>query len=183
MTSLYHSYYKGCDPIKLNRIHKGDQLLPLFVVDTMSDYPGLSGLFISGIFSGSLSTVSSAINSLAAVTMEDYIKPFISVNSNHETPLLKLLALMFGLVCIFLTFIVEYLGPGILQASLTIFGVVGGPLLGIFSLGMMTTKGIYWSYAPSINSFDRFALFVNRENILILKYLFYLRLLSIKRFF
>ena len=75
--------------------------------------------------------------------MEDYIKPFISVNSNHETPLLKLLALIFGLVCIFLTFIVEYLGPGILQASLTIFGVVGGPLLGIFSLGMMTTKGIY----------------------------------------
>ena len=75
--------------------------------------------------------------------MEDYIKPFISVNSNYETPLLKLLAMIFGLVCIFLTFIVEYLGPGILQASLTIFGVVGGPLLGIFSLGMMTTKGIY----------------------------------------
>lgn len=35
--------------------------------------PGLSGLFVSGIFSGSLSTVSSALNSLAAVTFQDYI--------------------------------------------------------------------------------------------------------------
>ena len=39
-----------------------------------------SGLFVSGIFSGSLSTVSSAINSLAAVTFEDYIKPMAKLN-------------------------------------------------------------------------------------------------------
>ncbi len=37
---------------------------------------GLAGFFVAGIFSASLSTVSSAINSLAAVTLEDYIKPF-----------------------------------------------------------------------------------------------------------
>ena len=55
------------------------QLLPIFVTDTMGAYPGLSGLFVAGIFSGSLSTVSSAINSLAAVTLEDYVKPCIAV--------------------------------------------------------------------------------------------------------
>lgn len=49
------------------------QLLPLYVVETMGMIPGLSGLFVSGIFSGSLSTVSSALNSLAAVTVQDYI--------------------------------------------------------------------------------------------------------------
>lgn len=48
--------------------------MPLFVVDAMGDYPGLPGLFVSGIFSASLSTVSAAVNSLAAVTLEDYIK-------------------------------------------------------------------------------------------------------------
>lgn len=135
-----YAYYKGCDPLKLKRIEKGDQLLPLFVMDTMGNYPGLSGLFISGIFSGSLSTVSSAINSLAAVTMEDFIKPFFTIKVEYETLLLKILAMMFGLSCIILTFIVEYLGPGVLQASLTIFGVVGGPLLGLFTLGMMTMR-------------------------------------------
>merc|ERR1719412_690425 len=72
--------------------------------------------------------------------MEDFIKPFFTIKEEYETLLLKILAMMFGLSCIILTFIVEYLGPGVLQASLTIFGVVGGPLLGLFTLGMMTTK-------------------------------------------
>lgn len=49
------------------------QLLPLYVVEKLGNIPGLSGLFVSGIFSGSLSTMSSALNSLAAVTLQDYI--------------------------------------------------------------------------------------------------------------
>lgn len=48
--------------------------MPLYVVETMSSVPGLTGLFVAGIFSASLSTVSSCLNSLAAVTLEDYIK-------------------------------------------------------------------------------------------------------------
>jgi solute carrier family 5 (sodium-coupled monocarboxylate transporter), member 8/12 len=40
----------------------------------LSNMPGLPGLFVAGIFSGSLSTVSSAVNSLAAVSLEDYLK-------------------------------------------------------------------------------------------------------------
>ena len=60
--------------------------------------------------------------------MEDFIKPFFTIKDEYETLLLKILAMMFGLSCIILTFIVEYLGPGVLQASLTIFGVVGGPV-------------------------------------------------------
>jgi sodium-coupled monocarboxylate transporter 8/12 len=48
--------------------------MPLYVVDSLKDMPGLPGLFVAGIFSGSLSTVSSAVNSLAAVTLEDYFK-------------------------------------------------------------------------------------------------------------
>jgi len=39
----------------------------------MGHLPGVAGLFIAGIFSGSLSTVSSALNSLAAVTMQDFL--------------------------------------------------------------------------------------------------------------
>lgn len=50
------------------------QLMPYYVVDTMGMIPGLSGLFVAGIFSASLSTVSAALNSLAAVTIEDYYK-------------------------------------------------------------------------------------------------------------
>jgi sodium-coupled monocarboxylate transporter 8/12 len=94
-----------------------DQLLPLIVVDTMSSYPGLSGFFVAGIFSGSLSTVSSAINSLAAVTLEDYVKPFrkTTLSEGQSTFLLKAIAISYGLLSVILTFIVDLLGPSVLQ--------------------------------------------------------------------
>jgi len=40
----------------------------------MGSIPGLTGLFIAGIFSSAMSSVSPILNSMAAITMEDYIK-------------------------------------------------------------------------------------------------------------
>jgi sodium-coupled monocarboxylate transporter 8/12 len=53
--------------------------MPIYVVDSLKNMPGLAGLFVAGILSGSLSTVSSAVNSLAAVTLEDYVKVRVGI--------------------------------------------------------------------------------------------------------
>ncbi|XP_073848116.1 putative sodium-dependent multivitamin transporter [Musca autumnalis] len=138
-------YYRNCDPVLDGRIKSRDQLMPLFAVDTMGDYPGLCGLFVSGIFSASLSTVSSSVSSLSAVTLEDYIKPaykkiFNKTMTDSSTTLpSKIMACIYGIVCIALAFTAGSMG-GVLQASLTIFGVVGGPLLAVFTLGVGTTR-------------------------------------------
>ncbi|XP_054270777.1 putative sodium-dependent multivitamin transporter isoform X2 [Macrosteles quadrilineatus] len=138
--AIYSKYY-NCDPVLSGRISSRDQLMPLFVVETMGDVTGLSGLFVAGIFSAALSTVSACLNSLAAVTLEDYIKPLYLLWSGQEVPaaysaqLSKMLALTYGVICIAVAFLSRLLG-GVLQASLSIFGMVGGPLLAIFTLGM-----------------------------------------------
>ncbi|KAF2884191.1 hypothetical protein ILUMI_21973 [Ignelater luminosus] len=141
--AIYSKYY-NCDPVTTKMIDLPDQIMPYFVVDSMGHIPGLSGLFVAGIFSASLSTVSASVNSLAAVTLEDYLKPlYLAIKG---TPLpekgislrTKLIALAYGLACIALAFLAQFLG-GVLQAALTIFGVVGGPLLALFTLGMFTT--------------------------------------------
>ncbi|KAJ9601324.1 hypothetical protein L9F63_000546, partial [Diploptera punctata] len=136
-----YAFYHKCDPKESGQISAYDQLMPLYVVDTMRHMPGLSGLFVAGIFSGSLSTVSSAVNSLAAVTLEDYLKPLYARIYGTALPesrgglFSKILALLYGILCLGIAFAAEHLG-GVLQASLSIFGVVGGPLFGLFTLGM-----------------------------------------------
>lgn len=116
--------------------------------------PGISGLFVAGVFSGSLSSVSSTLNSLSAVTLEDYIKPLYK--RVKKTPwkttsamTSKVIAFVYGLLCIGGAFLAQFLG-GILQASLTLFGVVGGPLLGLFTLGMATEMANQWGVIPAL---------------------------------
>merc|ERR1712012_1021827 len=65
--------YGDCDPIAGHQIKKADQLLPLLVLQVAGDIPCLPGLFMAGVFSGSLSTISSGLNSLAAIGLRDFL--------------------------------------------------------------------------------------------------------------
>ena len=85
--------------------------MPLFVMDTLGDYHGLPGLFVSGIFSACLSSVSPTLNSLSAVTIEDYIKPLYKyvkkepLTGSKAALISKALCLCYGGVCIGIAFI------------------------------------------------------------------------------
>ncbi|XP_008557498.1 putative sodium-dependent multivitamin transporter [Microplitis demolitor] len=139
--AMYSKYY-NCDPKTAGAIKQSDMLMPFFVMETMSSIPGLSGLFIAGVFSAGLSTISAALNALAAVSLEDYIKPLYTKFTKKQFPptssliLGKIIAFTLGILCIALAVLAQYLG-GVLQISLTIFGAVGGPLVGLFTLGML----------------------------------------------
>lgn len=45
--AIYSKYY-NCDPLSQKKISSSDMLMPFYVMDTMSDKPGLPGLFIAG---------------------------------------------------------------------------------------------------------------------------------------
>ncbi|KYM96634.1 Putative sodium-dependent multivitamin transporter [Cyphomyrmex costatus] len=48
-----------------------------------------------------------------------------------------MLAFIFGIISVMLAFLVQYL-DGLFQVFFTLSGIIGGPLLGIFTLGMST---------------------------------------------
>ncbi|XP_046668283.1 putative sodium-dependent multivitamin transporter isoform X3 [Homalodisca vitripennis] len=73
-----YSKYQGCDPLMAHTIRSEDQLVPYFVVDTLSSCPGIPGLVVAGIFSASLSSISANLNSLATVSVQDYIRGAIA---------------------------------------------------------------------------------------------------------
>uniref|UniRef100_A0A3P9K9J6 Solute carrier family 5 member 8 n=1 Tax=Oryzias latipes TaxID=8090 RepID=A0A3P9K9J6_ORYLA len=131
-----YSVYKRCDPWTTGLISAPDQLMPYLVMDILGDYPGLPGLFVAAAYSGSLSTVSSSINALAAVTIEDLIKPHTNLSEKQLSWLSKGMSLLFGVLCIGMAGIASLMG-GILQATISIFGIIGGPLLGLFTLGIL----------------------------------------------
>uniref|UniRef100_A0A3Q1H4W5 Sodium-dependent multivitamin transporter n=1 Tax=Acanthochromis polyacanthus TaxID=80966 RepID=A0A3Q1H4W5_9TELE len=128
--------YGEDSPLDKGYVKTNDQMVLYFVMDVFRGLPGLPGLFVACLFSGALSTISSAFNSLATVTMEDLIKPhFPNMTETRATLLSKGLALVYGLVCLAMAYIASIMGS-VLQAAFSIFGMVGGPLLGLFCLGM-----------------------------------------------
>ncbi|GIY62583.1 putative sodium-dependent multivitamin transporter [Caerostris darwini] len=139
---VIYALFHDCDPMKDENVNLNspDQLMPLTILKLFRHIPGLTGLCISGVFSASLSTVSSAVNSLTAVTMEDFIRPYCFCQRLSESWMAfiaKILAVGYGVLTLLLTFIVANF-RGVIEASNVVFGMVGGPILGIYSLGMFT---------------------------------------------
>jgi len=63
------------------------------------------------------STVSSGLNSLAAITLEDYVRYFYPhLEDRTATKISKILAIVYGLISFGLVFVAEQLG-GVLQVS------------------------------------------------------------------
>ncbi|XP_017537777.1 sodium/iodide cotransporter [Pygocentrus nattereri] len=129
--------YCHCDPLKSGRISAPDQYMPYMVLDIFRDLPGVPGLFLACAYSGTLSTVSTSINAMAAVTMEDLLKPCLFGSSQRKQILLsKALSFMYGASCVTTAALCSLLDWGVLQGSFTVMGVVNGPLLGAFILGI-----------------------------------------------
>ena len=86
----------------------------------MGDIPGVPGLFVAGVFSGALSTVSSGLNSLAAVWLKDFVESTfgLEISDKRKVVLTKVLSAGFGVLSYVLIYVVKYL-PGVLEAALT----------------------------------------------------------------
>ncbi|KAK7813684.1 hypothetical protein U0070_001390 [Myodes glareolus] len=132
-----YSRYRDCDPWTSKKVSEIDQLMPYLVLDILRNYPGVPGLFVACAYSGTLSTVSSSINALAAVTVEDLVRPhFKSLSEKSLSWISQGMSVLYGALCIGMAAVASLMGA-LLQAALSIFGMVGGPLLGLFSLGML----------------------------------------------
>ncbi|KAJ3634046.1 hypothetical protein MTP99_010956 [Tenebrio molitor] len=137
MGLVIFAYYHKCDPITRGSIHKSDQLLPYFVMHISSSMPGLPGLFVSGVFSAALSSMSTGLNSMTGVIFEDLIKPRIKkpLSEARASFLMKVIVVLIGSICVALVFVVEKMGA-LIQATGSLSAITAGPLLGIFTLGM-----------------------------------------------
>ncbi|PVD39578.1 hypothetical protein C0Q70_02213 [Pomacea canaliculata] len=123
----------------------GRQVLPLFVMDAMGKEPGIPGLFVASIFSGALGTISSGLNSVSAVLLEDIIRSHLD-ETIGETQIKNLLQLISkqektNTATCMACRLTSCSGPDFRvekcpQAALSLYGLFAGPILGLFSLGL-----------------------------------------------
>ncbi|CAF1058693.1 unnamed protein product [Adineta steineri] len=133
---VIYAFYANCDPYTAGFVSSSDQLFPYFVMEVLSNTVGLRGIFLACIFSASLSTISSGLNSLAAVFIEDVYQGLMRRRLNDEQlgRVSKIYSAILGAVVILLSFAVSYLGS-VLNAALSLGGVFAGPIMGVFFLG------------------------------------------------
>nr|CAI5820559.1 unnamed protein product [Callosobruchus analis] len=140
--------YSECDPFLTNKIKKKDQLFPYYVLDVAGNIPGVSGAFIAGIFTASLSSLSANLNSLAGTIYEDFLKSFLTKKGkNNAGVTLKILVVIIGVISTSLVYVVEKMG-GLLSLSIGLGSMAHGPLLGMFVLGLLfpraNAKGAFY---------------------------------------
>lgn len=133
---LLYATYHDCDPLTTKLAKAKDQLMPLLVMEILRDIPGMPGLFIAGVFSAALSSLSTGLNAMSAVVLEDFCKPFMKTEMSTRTTnlIMRGTVLVLGIVSVALVYIVQHLGS-VLQLSMSVPTACFGPMLGVYVIG------------------------------------------------
>ncbi|CAF0920702.1 unnamed protein product [Adineta ricciae] len=140
---LLYAKYSQCDPLRAKFISRSDQMYPLFIIETLSRFPGLPGLWIASILSATLSTFSSGVNSLTTVIIEDIYKRLVkkhSTSADRELIISKVLSTIIGCLIILVTFVVSYTKNNIITIVIRINGTFSSPILGAYLLGFFSSR-------------------------------------------
>ncbi len=116
-----------------------DRILPFFVVQNLP--MGLRGLLIAALFAATMSSVDSGINTLSTATLMDWFHGLGKVKKGSNLlAQARAWTIFWGLVTTGLAILIGYAGKTLVELGNTIGGLFGGPLLGIFLLGMLTCR-------------------------------------------
>ena len=139
MGAVLYAYYQVNPDPALAGLKQPDRIMPYFVVSELPK--GIPGILIAAIFAATMSTVSSGINALSTASIMDFYRRNLSTEPAPDR-LLKLskwLTLVYGVLAMGAAFLMPYLGT-LIEATNKIMGMLGGPLLGVFLLGMLTKR-------------------------------------------
>lgn len=128
-------------------IEKPDEAFATFIVE---DLPaGLCGLMLAAVFAAAMSTLASSLNSSSAAAVNDLIAPRLADPSPQRLLRLgRVLTVVFGIaqigVGLFAQVLIEAIGQtkggSVVDSVLTIAAFTTGIILGVFFLGVLTTR-------------------------------------------
>lgn len=124
-------------------------MVPQFVNEIVGWIPGMTGIFISCVFSAALSTMSAFLNTVGAVMYNDYVRTIRGFNHTDKRArtVMKLTVAIIGVYSVLCGVAFEKIGS-LFQFGYTVNSINLGAVCGVFTLGMFNTranqKGAYW---------------------------------------
>lgn len=123
--------------------HPPDRIYPDFVWNYLP--PGVSGLVIAAILAAAMSNLSAALNSLASTSIMDFYKPMVARRGDpghseaHYLRLARGATIGWGAVLLLIGWLARKWGS-VLEAGLSIASILYGSLLGVFLMGLLTSR-------------------------------------------
>ncbi|MEO1260785.1 MAG: sodium/solute symporter [Bacteroidota bacterium] len=117
---------------------KADLMMPVFILKYLPH--GMIGLLMIGIMSAAMSSLSSTINSLSAVSVEDILKRQGIVNDENYMRYSKLMVVFWGVICIGAAFLFGGSDSPVIEIINAIGSVFYGPVLATFLLAIFSKK-------------------------------------------
>ncbi len=141
-------------------------VFPVYVLETFP--AGLVGLVMIGIFAAAMSSIDSALNSLSAATIEDFVTRRGDYSERKLFLFSKLATLGWGLFAVVFSYQVERIAPTVLEAINKIGSMANGPLLALFVVALVAPgvgqrraigaffAGLFanaalWGFAPGVS--------------------------------
>jgi solute:Na+ symporter, SSS family len=152
---VYHQRFPEAFGAELDPKTQGDRFLPIFVAKGMPC--GLAGMVIAAILAAAMSSLSSGMNSVAAVIDRDLLSRFDAKPLSPEETVLRLrcLTLAAGMIAVGLAIAQMLLVQGnLLERCMKVINLLTVPLFVLFFLALYvpfaTRAGAWWGLAAAI---------------------------------
>ncbi len=132
--TLCREFYRSAPPSM-----KADQVFPHFITTHVP--PGLAGLFMAALFGAAMANLSSDLNSLAAIAVEDYYRVIRPASTERgRLTAAKVVVAACGLLCIVVATALAHTGGTALALWYTVSAIVAGGLAGLFLLAFLVER-------------------------------------------
>ncbi|XP_065929207.1 sodium-coupled monocarboxylate transporter 1-like [Magallana gigas] len=130
-----------CDPLASKLIKNPNQILPTLVTEIFQNTPGMTGLFIAGLFCASLSTVSSGYAAISSMTLQDIIKmKWPNLSEKRFTISSKLTVLVISFLSTGMALLLANIKGSLLKLAHMVMTIPTAPYTGIILYSIFCTS-------------------------------------------
>ena len=115
-----------------------DFLVPIFIVHHLPW--GIRGILVAALLAASMSSLDSALNSLSAVTMRDFIDKRHNLSATKSLRLSKLTTVAWGIIITGFAFFVGNISDTVIESINKIGSAFYGPVLAAFLVGILSSR-------------------------------------------